>query len=56
MLLPEGAYLRVQALAATNDVSTAWVIRHAIQIFLDTHEGQTELPLRLPRAKRMQDE
>ena len=56
VLLPEGAYARVQALAETNDVSTAWVIRHAIQKFLDNHEDQTELPLRLPMARRMQGE
>ncbi len=54
VLLPEGAYARVQALAETNDVSTAWVIRHAIQKFLDSHEDQTELPLRMPKARRMQ--
>ncbi len=54
VLLPEGAYAPVQALAETNDVSTAWVIRHAIQKFLDNHVDQTELPLRLPKARRMQ--
>ncbi len=53
-LLPEGTYGRVQALAETNDVSTAWVIRHAIQKFLDNHADQTELPLCLPKARRMQ--
>ena len=56
VLLPEGAYARVQALAETNDVSTAWVIRHAIQKFLHNHEDQTELPLRLSKARRMQGE
>ena len=30
IVLPEDAYARVQALAKANDVSTAWVIRHAI--------------------------
>ena len=56
VLLPEGAYARVQALAETNDVSTARVIRHAIQKFLDNHEDKTKLPLRLPKARRMQGE
>jgi len=46
-MLPEGAHLRVQALADANHVSAAWVIRMAIQRFLDEHQGQLELPLRL---------
>lgn len=49
VILPEDAYARVQAVAETNDVSTAWVIRHAIQRFLEGHVDQTELPLQLPR-------
>ena len=49
VILPEASYLRIQRLAEINDVSTAWVIRHAIQKFLDSHEHQTELPLRLPK-------
>jgi predicted transcriptional regulator len=52
VLLPEGAYTRVQALAEINDVSTAWVIRHAINEFLNEHEDQIELPLSLPKAGR----
>ena len=53
VILPEGAYARSQALAKSNDVSSAWVIRHAIQKFLDNLEDQTELPLCLPKASRM---
>jgi len=48
VMLPESAYAQVQALAMANDVSAAWVIRHAILQFLETHSGQTELPLRIP--------
>ena len=44
VVLPEEAYARVQRMAAANDVSIAWVIRHAVQRFLDSHEYQTELP------------
>ncbi|WP_279597076.1 CopG family transcriptional regulator [Methylobacterium sp. J-068] len=53
VILPEEAHARVQALADANDVSAAWVIRAAILRFLEEHGGQTELPLRLPRASRV---
>lgn len=56
VILPEGIYARVQALAETNDVSTAWVIRHAIQKFLESHEDQIELPLQLPKLKDAESE
>ena len=52
VILPEEAHARIEALAAANDVSTAWVIRHAILRFLDEHGGQRELPLRLPQTGR----
>jgi predicted transcriptional regulator len=54
VILPEEARSRVDALAAANHVSAAWVMRHAILKFLDEHEGQRELPLRLPAARRGQ--
>ena len=44
VVLPEDAYARVQRMAAANDVSMAWVIRQAVQKFLDSHDYQTELP------------
>ena len=47
VMLPEDAHLQVQALADANHVSTAWVIRTAVQRFLDEYQGQLELPLRL---------
>ena len=43
-----GAPLRraqVQAVAAANDVSSAWVIRQAVLHYLATRSGQSELPL-----------
>lgn len=51
VLLPEDSAARLKALADASGVSTAWVVRQAVQKFLDEHEGQTELPLRLARAK-----
>lgn len=45
VLLPEGVHREVQALAAANDVSSAWVIRHAVLRYLATRSGQSELPL-----------
>lgn len=46
-MLPEDVHLQVQTLADSNHVSSAWVIRMAVQRFLDEHRGQLELPLRL---------
>ena len=46
-MLPEDIHLQVQALADANHVSSAWVIRMAVQRFLDEYQGQLELPLRL---------
>jgi predicted transcriptional regulator len=46
-MLPEDVHLQVQALADSNHVSSAWVIRMALQRFLDEYQGQLELPLRL---------
>lgn len=48
VMLPEDAHLQVLALADANRVSSAWVIRMAVQRFLDENQGQLELPLRLP--------
>lgn len=54
VILPEEARSRVDALAAANHVSAAWVMRQAILQFLEEHEGQRELPLRLPAARKGQ--
>jgi len=47
-MLAEDDYARLQTLAATSHVSVAWIVRHAIQKFLNQHSGQTDLPLRIP--------
>jgi len=47
-MLPEDTHLQVQALADANHVSSAWIVRMAIQRFLEEHQGQLELPLRPP--------
>ncbi|PZP44834.1 MAG: hypothetical protein DI601_11340 [Azospirillum brasilense] len=52
VLLPEEARAQIEALATANDVSVAWVMRHAILRFLDEHGGQQELPLRLPPSRK----
>lgn len=45
VLLPERIHRQVQAVAAANDVSSAWVIRQAVLHYLSTRNGQSELPL-----------
>lgn len=45
VLLSETAHLQVQALAEANHVSTAWIIRMAVQRFLDRQQDQLDLPL-----------
>lgn len=45
VMLPEGLHRQVQALAAANDVSTAWVMRQAVLHYISNREGQPELPL-----------
>lgn len=45
VLLPEHVYREVQALAAANDVSAAWIVRQAVLHYLSSRSGQTELPL-----------
>lgn len=54
VILPEEARAQVDALAVANDVSAAWVMRHAILKFLEEHSGQRELPLRLLAAHKGQ--
>ncbi|WP_374423215.1 ribbon-helix-helix protein, CopG family [Paracoccus sp. (in: a-proteobacteria)] len=50
VLLPEAVHRQVQAIAAANDVSAAWVIRQAILHYLSTRTGQVELPLGTKRS------
>lgn len=47
VMLPEDTHSQIQALADANRVSSAWVIRMAVQRFLEEQKGQLELPLRL---------
>lgn len=47
MLLPETIHTQIQSMADANQVSSAWIIRVAVQRFLDEYQGQLELPLRL---------
>lgn len=46
VLLPERVHREVQALAAANDVSSAWIVRQAVIRYLADRGSQTELPLR----------
>ena len=46
VLLPERVHREVQALAAANDVSSAWIVRQAVIRYLADRSSQTELPLR----------
>ena len=52
VILPEQTHAQIEALAAANDVSNAWVIRHAVIRFLQDHGDQAELPLRVPASKK----
>jgi len=51
VMLPENVHTQVQALADSHHVSSAWVIRMAVQRFLDDCNNQTESPLRLPNGQ-----
>jgi DNA (cytosine-5)-methyltransferase 1 len=53
VILTEGDYTRIPALADTNNVSGAWIIRAAVMQFLEEHCGESQLPLKLQRAKKM---
>ena len=52
VLLSEQQYERLNRLAIDSDVSIAWVIRQAVQKFLDstTQSEQMPLPIRLGRV------
>lgn len=51
VILDEDQYGKVSAVAERNDVSAAWVIRHAIGRFLDEYGDQGELPLLFGKEK-----
>jgi predicted DNA-binding ribbon-helix-helix protein len=51
VILSEGQYTRLNEVALKGDVSVAWVIRQAVQQFLDRAENeQIPLPIRLVRG------
>lgn len=51
VVLPEDTHLQIQAMADANQVSAAWIIRMAVQRFLEENQGQMALPLRPPSGK-----
>ncbi len=51
VILDKEQYGKLNAVAAQNDVSIAWVIRHAIGKFLEDHSDQTELPLLIGKGR-----
>lgn len=51
VILDDGQYGKLLAVAARNDVSAAWIIRHAIGRFLDEYGDQGELPLVFGKEK-----
>ena len=52
VILPEDVHVQVIDLAARNDVSAAWVMRHALIQFLKEHSGQKALPLHMRREQK----
>ena len=50
-MLSEDVHAQVQALAECHQVSSAWVIRTAVQYFLNEYRGQRALPLMLPQGR-----
>lgn len=47
VILSEGQYARLSEVANRNDISVAWIIRQAVQQYLDRAEGeQLPLPIR----------
>ena len=56
VMLQKDLYVRVQRVAAASEVLVAWVIRHAVQRFLDNHQYQRELLYEVPEEKPEQAE
>ena len=51
VILDEDQYGKLVATAEKNDVSVAWVIRHAMGKFLEEYGDQAELPLLFGKEK-----
>ncbi|TGP85631.1 ribbon-helix-helix protein, CopG family [Mesorhizobium sp. M8A.F.Ca.ET.213.01.1.1] len=49
MIVSSETYREVQELAVANDVSAAWIMRHALLEFLEAHRGESGLPLQASR-------
>lgn len=45
VILPAAVLDEIHAIASDNDVSAAWVMRHALVDFVKTRTGQIRLPL-----------
>jgi hypothetical protein len=52
VIIPVEVHRKVKALAAANDVSAAWVIRHILTAFLHQQGDSPKLPLKLSVAER----
>lgn len=46
IIVPADTYREVQELAAANDVSAAWIMRHALLEFLRSHQNDKQILLR----------
>jgi hypothetical protein len=52
VILSPAQYAQVSELAAKGDVSVAWIIRQAVQAYLDTTSAQQlPLPMRIATGK-----
>jgi hypothetical protein len=54
VIIPVEVHQRVKALAAANDVSAAWVIRHILTAFLEQQGDGPKLPLKLAHAPKIE--
>lgn len=45
VILPAAVLLEINTIAQDNDVSAAWVMRHALINFVKTRSGKIPLPL-----------
>lgn len=53
VILSQDQHARLNGIATASDVSVAWVIRQAVQHFLDQAQNeQMPLPIRLHRGER----
>ena len=48
VIVPADLYREVQELAEANDVSAAWIMRHALSEYLKSHKGKSGIPIQTP--------